>query len=316
MNKIAFRLIFVCSMLYLLSACEWRVKHTAPGYVEVAHIYLSSPFGGTLLERPVSQGDLVQRGGLVFKLDPNPEALAVKEISHLLEQEISLYNDLKKPARAPKIGVVTSKLDQIDAQLALSQLRMKRFEILYQKKAGTLDAADAALQHFKELLALKKQSEYELDLVKLGAREDKVLAQSAKVKLVRAKIDLFKWKVAQKSKYAPIDGIVFDTFYAPGEWVPPGRAIVGLYRPDDLWITFFVTSKQFARIKLGQKLKAHCSGCLFSQTISVEFISPVPDYGGVLLTSKRDEGLMFRVKARPENPKLFKPGQPISVTGF
>ncbi len=300
-----------------LSACDWPRNHSVQGYVESENLYVTSSLAGTLTSLPVSRGDLVKKGDLIFQLDSNPEELKLREIEQILIQEEALLEDLKKPRREPEIGVVYEQVQQVQARLLLAKLRMKRFQMLYQRKAGTLDEADAAVQRFRELQALKRQREYELEFVKLGARKDKVYAQASKVSSVLARKEFFLWQLAQKTRYAPDRGLVLDTFFLKGEWVPAGKPIAVLLIPTYVWIEFFLPAKYLPKLKAGQEVAIKCEGCSSKLKAIVEYISPEAEYVPPLVYSRKNyDKLVFRIRARPENPELFKPGQPVTVTGF
>ncbi|MDF1646465.1 MAG: HlyD family efflux transporter periplasmic adaptor subunit [Legionellaceae bacterium] len=311
-------LLFILSIFILgLSTCDLRANHSVQGYVESENLYISSSLSGTLVNLPVVRGALVQQGDLIFQLDSNPQSLKISEVRKVLEQEEALLNDLKSPKRRPEIGVARAQIDQIKARLRLAKLRMKRFRLLYERKAGNLDEADAALERFKELQSTKKQKEFELEFAKLGARTGKIIAQKAKIKSVKAREELFEWELNQKTKYAPDSGVVFDTFFVEGEWVPAGKPVAALLVPNYIWVEFFVPVQYLSKLKAGKTLYATCAGCSSKNKITIEYISPEAEYVPPLVYSRDNyDKLVFRIKARPENPALFKPGQPVTVTGF
>ncbi|MDF1677860.1 MAG: HlyD family efflux transporter periplasmic adaptor subunit [Legionellaceae bacterium] len=307
-----------CLWLVLgLSACDWPGNHSVQGYVESENLYVTSSLSGTLRSLPVSRGDLIKKGDLIFQLDSNPEELKLREVEQVLIQEEALLEDLKRPKRKPEVGMVIEQIQQVQARLLLAKLRMKRFQMLYQKKAGTLDEADAAVQRFRELQALKRQREYELAFVKMGARQNKILAQASKVHSVMARKELFTWQLAQKTRYAPDRGLVLDTFFLEGEWVPAGKPIAVLLIPTYIWIEFFLPAKYLPKLNAGQEVEVKCDGCASNLKAIIEYISPEAEYVPPLVYSRENyDKLVFRVKARPEHPELFKPGQPVTVTGF
>lgn len=302
--------------LYLVS-CKRGGNHRVQGYVEASNLYLASPFSGILLYRPVSRGDIIQKGDLVFKLDPNPEALKLREMTGFIEQEQNVLTDLQKPKRKPEREIVLAQIEQVKARLILAKLRMKRFEELYKKKAGTLDQADAAVQHFNEMLALKKQREEELSIANLGARENIILAQISKIRATKARVRIAQWQLSQKTLHSPETGIVLDTYFQEGEWVPPGKPVASLLVLKYVMIEFFLPANLLPTLKIGQVVEVTCAGCKSKQKAKVSFISPEAEYVPPLIYSEKNyDKLVYKIKARPNKPGLFKPGQPVMVSGF
>jgi HlyD family secretion protein len=307
---------YLLLMLLSLSACDTNTSNSAQGYAESEDLYLTSPYSGTLRRLPVIRGEQVKKGDLIFQLDPEPEALKILGVEGVLAQEKALLQDLKNPKRQPEIGVGIEQINQVSSRLSLAKLRMKRFRELYEKKAGTLDESDAAVHRFKELQALKKQREYELQFAKLGAREDRIFAQAAKVKAVIAKKDLFKWQLAQKSRYAPDAGTIADTFFVEGEWVPAGQSIAAIQMPQYIWIDFFVPVRLLPEFHAGQTVKLRCAGCPSSEG-KIAYVAPEAEYAPPLVYSRDNQDkLVFRIRAKPMKPELYKPGQPVMVSGF
>ncbi len=303
-------------ILLFLSTCDSGGKHSTQGYVEAENLYLASSYSGTLQNLAVERGARVQEGDLIFQLSPNPEDLKVEEVDKVLVQEEALLEDLKLPQRKPEIGAAMAQLAQVKARLNLAKLRMKRFRLLYERKAGTLDEADAAEQHFEELKALQRQRQYQLQLAMLGARKEKIFAQEAKVKSVEAKKAFLEWQVAQKSKYAPDGGVIVDTYFVEGEWVPVGKPVAALLIPKYIWIEFFVPASVLPKLKEGQTVNLTCTGCTPSKG-KIAYIAPEAEYAPPLVYSRsNNHKLVFRVRAKPIKPELFKAGQPVTVSGF
>ena len=60
---------------------------------------------------------------------------------------------------------------------------------------------------------------------------------------------------------APVSGLVEDTFYAQGEWVPAGSPVVAMLPPQNIKVRFFVPEPQLGALKLGQTVTISCDGC-------------------------------------------------------
>ncbi len=311
------RFIFcLCFILFTITACSPPEKHSAQGYAESENLYLTSPYSGTLRTLAVERGVHVNKGDLVFQLDSSPEAVTISEVDAVLAEETALLANLKAPKRQPEINAAIEQINQVSSRLNLAKLRMKRFRELYEKKAGNLDASDAAKQRYKELQSLKKQREYELEFARLGARENEIFAQTAKVNAVLAKKEMIEWQLKQKSRYAPDAGIIADTYYVEGEWVPAGQSIAAIQIPKYVWIEFFVPASALSKLHLGQTVQLNCAGCPSSQGV-IAYIASEAEYAPPLVYSRHNNNkLVFRVRAKPKNPARYKPGQPVTVSGF
>ena len=150
--------VFLLSLLLLVSSCASDEHPQFEGYVEGENIYLASPFYGVLQKLLVQRGQHVNKGALLFRLDPNPQLMNISQIQGELKQAQHTLLDLKKPRRIPEILGIEARIEQAKAQIILAQLRVARFQQLYEKKFGDKDTLDAAIANLKLQENLKSQS--------------------------------------------------------------------------------------------------------------------------------------------------------------
>lgn len=307
-------LLGVCIIIFLLTHTH---VETYQGYVEGENLYITSPYEGKLVSKCVSRGEHVKKGQLLFKIDPNPEELLISQLrSGVNEAKFSVL-DLKKPRRPLEITAIEDQIKQIDASLDLADIRVKRFTELYAKQAVDLDHLDESKSAQQQLQASKAQMIANLELAKLGARIEQIKAQEAKLEQAKLALRIGKWKSQQKVLTAPADGVIFDTYFQEGEFVVAERPIGVLLPMENVRIEFFVPASKLPRLTLNQTVYFTCDGCQQTQEASINYISPEAEYIPPLVyTRENSDKIVFRVKAKIKNPQLFKPGQPVLITGF
>ena len=306
--------LIMFSFLLLLSSCGEDKSQTFQGYVEGDNIYIACPYEGVLIHKFVLQGQTVKKGDLLFQLNNNPEALLISQgKAEVAEAEAALL-DLQKPKRALEIDALQDQVKQAEAHLALANLRVKRYQDLYKKQAVELDRLDEMLANKNALQASKAQFQANLDLAKLGARDDQIKTQIAKLQEVKFGLNLGQWKLSQKKLYASADGVMFDTYYQEGEFVAAAKPIAALLPLTSIRVEFFVPAKALPSIQLTQSIQFTCNGCSKTNEAIITYISPEAEYVPPLVyTRANTANLVFRVKAQITHPILFKPGQPVSV---
>lgn len=310
------RLITLITML-ALTGCGNSDRHHYQGYVEGRNIYLASPFSGTLIKAYVQRGQHVKKGELLFQLDPDPQSIQVSQAFSGLKQAEQVYHDLKNPKRPPEIAAIEAQIGQVTSQVVLAALRVKRNQTLYDKRVLDKDSLDASIEHYEEVLYLKKQYEANLVLAKEGSREYQIKAQSAQVNQSQSKLKEAKWQLAQKRIYAPADGVIFDIYFKEGEFVGMQQPLAALLTPENIQIDFFVPVEALAGMHVRQNITFDCDGCAKNNQAVLNYISPEAEYVPPLVYSRdnRDK-LIFRIKADIHDPTKFKPGQPVIVTVF
>jgi len=304
-------------LLIALTACDRGHDKTFQGYVEANNVFLSSPYSGTLSSLLFDRGAEVNQGDIVFQLDSNPEAIEIKQATILLTEGQFGLKDQEKPKREPEIQIILSQIKQVNAKLSLAKLREQRYEYLYKKRAGNLDLVDEARESVIELQELKQQGESELELSKLGSRKDKISEKKARVDFLLEKINLAKWQLAQKTGYATGNGNIFDIYYREGEWVAAGSPVLSLLLPKNIFIEFFVPVSMLPKLLLNQTVYFTCAGCATKNEAVIDYIAREAEYVPPLVYSRDNyDHLVFRITAKPIKPSMFKPGQPVTITGF
>lgn len=166
------------SIFCLLLGCGRNEHRQFSGYVEGENIYLASPFYGNLEQIAVVRGQEVKKGQLLFGLDKNPQIINIASIEAQLQQAQNTLDDIKKPRRDPEILAIKAQIEQTDAIIKLAQIRVNRYQQLYNRKASDKDTLDAAVAQLQQQQSLKAQYESNLALAQLGNREDQIKAQA------------------------------------------------------------------------------------------------------------------------------------------
>jgi HlyD family secretion protein len=306
--------IIVIALTFAGLGCWKSTPDHYQGYVEGDLTFLSSPYSGTLFELKVQRGQLVKKGDLIFKLDPDPEAWRMKEAQAGLIQAQKLHLDLQHPRRSLEIAALQAEIEQINAKIKLAEIQVKRSRRLFEKHAGSQDSLERVISLLEELQHTKEERLSNLQLAKEGSRKEQIEAQLAQVQAAAFRLKQAQWQLAQKSVRAPADGIIFDTYYLAGEFVANQQPVASLLSPEQVRIEFFVPVEKLDSLHLQQEIVFSCSGCQNNNRAKITYISPEAEYIPPLVYSRDNaDKLVFRVKAQILSAHNFKPGQPVTV---
>lgn len=162
-----------------------------------------------------------------------------------------------------------------------------------------------------------RELEGQLEVSRLPARTDQIRAQNAQVAAARAASEQSTWRLDQKHVAATQGGLVVDTLYREGEWVPAGSPVVRLLPPQNVKLRFFVPEAVAGGLKPGRRVAVRCDGCERDVPASVSYVSNEAEFTPPVIYSNETRAkLVFLVEARPstENAPWLRPGQPVSVT--
>ncbi len=124
------------------------------------------------------------------------------------------------------------------------------------------------------------------------------------------------WRYKQKEQTAPASGLVYDTYYRPGEWVPAGTPVLSLLPPEYMKARFFVPETGLGKFAAGTPVEIRMDGLPAPLPARVSFVSPAAEYTLPIIYSRENRGkLVFLVEASlaPADAAKLHPGAPIEV---
>lgn len=299
-----------------LASCSREAPPLYQGYAEGEYVRVAAPYAGSLTTLAVQRGAQVVIGAPLFALEQDNEKAARTEAAQNLKRAEAQLENLKKGKRPAELDAIVAQREQARAALKLSEADFARDDKL--AKAGfissqKLDADRAALKRDRERL---NEAEAQLTTAKLAARIDEIRAAEAAVAAAQATLARADWSLAQKSVTAPVAGLVQDTLYVQGEWVPAGSPVVSLLPPQNIKVRFFVPETRIGSLKTGQAVTLSCDGCAAPISAAISYIAPQAEYTPPVIYSRENRGkLVFLVEARPApaDATKLRPGQPMDV---
>jgi HlyD family secretion protein len=155
----------------------------------------------------------------------------------------------------------------------------------------------------------------QLEVAALPGRPAQLQAQTSQVAAARASLDQTRWRFDEKHVRARQGGLVVDTLFRVGEWVPAGTPVIRLLPPANVKVRFFVPQPSLAQVPIGQKVAIRCDGCTAAVPAAVTFVSPEAEFTPPVIYSNDTRAkLVFMVEARPAAEVLsLRPGQPVEV---
>jgi HlyD family secretion protein len=300
----------------LLSGCARQEPATYQGYVEAEFVRVAAPFSGILEKLHVRRGQSVTVGAPLFVLEQESEAAARREAEERLNAAEARLANLKSGRRPTELDVIKSQLAQASAAEQLSVAELKRDRKLLADGFISQEKLDISITNSRRDHARVAELANQLKSARLPGREDEIRAQAAEVDAARAQLNQQTWKVAQKSASATKAGVVFDTLYTEGEWVPAGSPITSLLPPGNVKLRFFLPQAIVGSLAPGKLVEANCDGCGASIPAKISYISPQPEYTPPVIYSNESRAkLVFLVEALPEEKDAIRlhPGQPIDI---
>jgi HlyD family secretion protein len=299
-----------------LAACSGDRSTGYQGYVEGEYVHVASAVGGRLERLLVERGQTVEAKAALFELESDEETAAKRQADELLNAAQAQLADLRVGKRTPELAVAQAQLAQAIAAQEQAAQQLKRDEAQFEAGGIARAQLDDSRATRDIRAARVRELSGQLEVSRLPAREDQIRAQNAQVAAARAASSQSAWRLDQKRGVASQGGLVTDTLYREGEWVPAGSPVVRLLPPKNMKVRFFVPEAAAGALKPGRSVSIHCDGCGAEVPAVVSYISSEPEYTPPIIYSNETRAkLVFLVEARPsvENAARLRPGQPVAV---
>lgn len=299
------------------AACSQPPSNRFQGYVEGEFVYLASSQSGQLVELSVTRGQTIPAAATLFSLETQSEQAAVRQAQQQLRAAEAQLADIVTGKRPQEISVTQAQFAQAQADATRAASHYRRDDAQYRiggiaqaQLEDSRAAAEAGAARVRELQS-------QLAVARLPNRAEQINAQRAQVDAAQAALAQTQWKLDQKRVRAPHGGLVFDTMYRIGEWVPAGSPVVRLLPPENVKVRFFVPESVVGSLAPGRALRIHCDGCAADVPAVLSFVSPEAEYTPPVIYSNETRAkLVFLVEARPRpaDATALRPGQPVEVT--
>ncbi len=215
----------------------------------VVHIASSVP--GRIDVLKVAENDKVEKGDLLFSVDPEPYRLAVAQAEGDLAVARALYETQKRNIRAERANaaVANHQVARAQTNLQLAEQTLRRLTALQPKGYVTAQQVDDA-ETAKRDAEVSLQEALE-QTVAADALVSSIDAAKAMVETREAALALARRELANTKIYAPHDGRVVGLTISTGEFVITGESIFTLINTENWYATAFFSEVELAPIKAG-----------------------------------------------------------------
>src|SRR3989304_1878899 len=305
-----------------------------------ARVDVVSRIGGIVAEIPVQEGDLVQKGQVVARLDPkelrfqveqarasaNPQRLQVEQSRVTLATQEARLAQLLAGAPPEQIRQAEEQVRQARANLEYSRQQLKRAEELYAQGFVSGQAVEAARLDVVLQETRLRSAEEQLNLLRGGPRPEEInvarrQVEQAEVALRQAQSQLAQVEVTLRQAQAllaggtgrgaespvrpPAAGLVSRRLVDPGATVTPSTALLQMVDVDPVVISIPVAERETVFLRPGMSA-AISADALPGRT----FQGSVTTISAVLAAATRTAEVKIEV---PNPERRLRPGMTARV---
>lgn len=315
----------------LVAGCKSRGAEGPPrasGYVEATEVRVAPEVGGRVIEVAVAEGDRVEAGALIARIDTADVDLALKRAYAERDQANAQLKLLQAGSRAEDIRQARAQAESAQSEIAAAQSELdaatadlERFESLLKANAGSRKQRDDAATRREvaqaRLQAARDRTRAANELVaklRSGARPEELAAARARVAAMDAQIAVLLKNAQDATVRSPVAGVVTTKLVDPGEIVAPRAPLVVITDLEHAWANVYVDEPMVPRLRIGQKVTILTDA---GQRLdgSVTFISPRAEFTPRnVQTAEERTKLVYRIKVTTDNRQgVLKTGMPVEA---
>jgi membrane fusion protein, multidrug efflux system len=221
-------------------------------YVRAAKEVIATDVSGIVASIPVHEGQRVQKGDVLLRLDPRAFEIALAGATANRNGMVSTLNAMKLDYKR-----MLHEVDVKQAQLESNQANFERFAGLI--KNGGVTRAD--YDNARYLVMADKQAVEALkvtagvQLARLGGDPEVDVRTMNDYLQAQAKVDEAKRELDHTVIYAPFNGIVTQVeTVQPGMYLAAATAAFGLVSSDNVWVEANPKETELTHVKPGDSV--------------------------------------------------------------
>ncbi len=285
----------------------------ASGHMEATDVRISTKVAGRLGSFALQEGDAIERGQELGRLDTTDTRLALRQAKADRDQATAELRLRLAGARKEDIAELEAQAANVASDLDGAQKDLDRMQGLLDRGSGTTKARDDAKVRRDMTAHRLDAARQSLARTKAGSRAEEIDAARARMASAEARIAQLEQQIQDAVIVSPVAGVATEKIAEQGELLQVGSALSVITDLADAWLTVYVSETDLGRIRIGQEA--------FVRTDEKEpqirkgkvtFIASKAEFTPKNVQT-RDERvkLVFRVKIGLDNKDgLFKPGMP------
>jgi HlyD family secretion protein len=287
------------------------------GRIEAPTVDLAPKVPGRVVEVFVREGDRVQAGTLLVRLDLGETSIAVEREQAGVRSAQARAEDLQAGTRSAEIDVISAEVTDRRASVNLAEKESERQRFLLDRKVGTQRDFDRARTDLERARAALKASQERLELAREGTRVKQTEGARADAERARALLKQSVVVARENEIRAPADGIIVHRLAEPGQLVSVGQPAVTMAFANRLYVRTFIPETKLGRVKMGMPARVTVDAFPNREFAAhITEISPDAEFTPKAVETKAERvNLVYGAKADLDRgwSEPLVPGQPAEV---
>jgi HlyD family secretion protein len=266
------------------------------GRLEANQIYISNKYAGRVAEVLVNEGDDVNPGQMIARMDTSSLDAQLREAV----AQIKAAQDAHRVAQdARKVAQAQVGAKQADYDFAASQDSRSRSLL----PSGAVSKLEAEQDHASSLSTRAQLTAAQTQVVQSEAQID---AAAAQIDATVATADRLRAEIKDAVLVSPIRGRVETRMAEPGEVLPAGGRVYSVNDLSDVYMYVYLPASVTGKVPLGSEARIVMDAApQYPVRAYVSYVSPLAQFTPKTVeTAEERHNLTFRVKLQLPRDKL------------
>lgn len=312
-RRLLTRGLLIAALLAIAAALAWwelRPEGLGDGFasgngrIEATEIDIATRLGGRVAAIEVREGDFVEPGQALARMDTRPleaaltQALARQRQAENAQETARAVIAQRDSEKATARAVVSQRQAELDA----AEKRYQRTRTLVERNALSRQRLDDDRAGWQSAAAALSAAQAQVLSSEAAIRAAHSLATEAEsaVEAARAAVAQLRIDIDDGTLTADRRARVQYRIAEPGEVLPAGGKVLNLVDLTDVYMTFFLPETQVGRVGLGDAVHLVLDAApQYVIPARVSYVASVAQFTPKTVETRSErEKLMFRVKAR------------------
>lgn len=228
------------------------------GNVDVREVSLAFRQSDRILEMLAEEGDRVQRGQVLARLDTRELKLQLQRLNAEIAAQQSTVDKLHNGTRPEEIRQAEGNLRQAQAAAEHAAGVYQRKRDIYTSIAGiSQQELDNAYHDMEAKQATMSVAEAALQEAKAGPRQEDIAGAEAGLQALRNEQLRYIYLLSQYELQAPDDGVIRSRLLEAGDMASPSKPVFKLSLPGKKWVRAYVPETELGRVYEGQQARVY-----------------------------------------------------------
>lgn len=233
------------------------------GNVDVREVSLAFRQSDRILEMLAEEGDRVQKGQVLARLDTRELKLQLQRLNAEIAAQQSTVDKLHNGTRPEEIRQAEGNLRQAQAAAEHAAGVYQRKRDIYTSIAGiSQQELDNAYHDMEAKQATMSVAEAALQEAKAGPRQEDIAGAEAGLQALRNEQLRYIYLLSQYELQAPDDGVIRSRLLEAGDMASPSKPVFKLSLPGKKWVRAYVPETELGRVYEGQQARVYIDSLL------------------------------------------------------